>query len=86
MRRSKGAEAGTPESGRDPKPVTRYQVEWLTERLMEAERLLRRGVKALNRPSWRLGETDDEWKHAVEKHLTGRKMEDDYERAGGTKA
>lgn len=78
-------EAGSQSNERDPKPVSRYHVEWLSVRLMEAETLLKRGVKMLNRPSWKRGETDDEWRTATEKYLNSRKMEEEYERAALSK-
>ena len=59
---------------------TRNHRDELAELLTEAERLLKRGVKALNRLGWEKGETDAEWRQAARAFLTGLKMARDYEK------
>ena len=45
------------------------------KRLAEAEDLLRRGVKTLDREGWEPGETDDEWRLAARKWYGSEELE-----------
>ncbi len=49
------------------------EAKYLRDRLREAELLLRRGVKAIDRPCYAPGETDQEWYFAASRFLTGLK-------------
>lgn len=49
-------------------------------RLNEALRLIKRGVKMLNRTGWESGETDEEWKKSAESFLVYEKLDAKYEK------
>jgi hypothetical protein len=48
------------------------------KRLNEAVRLLRRGVKAMNRVGWEPGEKDSDWKLAARSYVAQYRAETEY--------